>query len=150
MADFNLSGISMTDAVIAMDIDKPNGDSFEYRVLTTPGFKGTRGEGAIHLVGMTGIDSTERIELFLVNAKPSINPVNGGFLPQHLSGSNSTIEHFVTGPAATAMKHIRTYGNDRIATPNNVAAAGKDTFYITNDHGPHRTGLVSHLFSPTA
>ena len=57
---------------------------------------------------------------------------------------DSDIEVFETEPGAEAMTHLRTYANRQIATPNNVAVTKDGGFFFTNDHGPHKVGLVSN------
>jgi len=144
---FNHSRRSLSDVVIAVDIDKPTakGDkhSFEHRLLETPNYPvELHDDKFLHLVGLTGIDGPTAIELFLVNNKPSREPTSGAFLDHTIHGANSTIEKFTTGPAATQMKHVRTYSHPHIATPNNIATApGMQGFYITNDHGTNKVGI---------
>jgi len=148
IARFNHSGRSSNDAVIAMDIDKPTDKgSFEYRVLDTIGYPVNKHDDkTLHLVGMTGNDLPTAIELLLVNAKPSRDPTTGVLLDNDATGANSTIEKFITGPAATTLRHAATYHHPHIATPNNIATApGMSGFYITNDHGPHKTGYMHAL-----
>jgi len=128
-----------------MDIDDPTpSGSFSYRVLTTPDFSGVNGDGRLHLVGMTGSTSKDgsTIQLWLVNAKPSLDGLTGEIADNEITGSNSTIEVFETGPQAATMKHVRTFADSQIATPNNVALTGDGGFYFTNDHGPHKVGWV--------
>ncbi|KXH53999.1 hypothetical protein CNYM01_10147 [Colletotrichum nymphaeae SA-01] len=139
----NASGRSTRDAVIALDIDSPKGDAFEYRVLETPGFTGTAGDGLLQLVGITGIDAPkgDRLEILLVNNGPSVDPVTGNLLDQKSVGANSTIEVFQTGPKAMGMKHVRTFTSANISTPNNIAALSSEEFYFTNANGPHKVGL---------
>ncbi|OLN81104.1 Serum paraoxonase/lactonase 3 [Colletotrichum chlorophyti] len=143
----NASGRSTRDAIIAMNIDSPKGDSYEFRTLATPGFSGTAGDGLLQLVGLTGIDAPagDRVELLLVNNRPSVDAVTGDLLDQASVGHNATIEVFETGPQATEMKHIRTFADGHISTPNNVAALSSEAFYITNDNGRHKTGVMSLL-----
>ena len=129
-----------------MDIDVPKGSSFEYRVLSTPGFPGTNGDGYLHLVGLTGSDGeADDVRLWVVNAKPSIDVKTGELLDQSEHGANSTVELFSTGSQAKALQHVRTFSDAQIATPNNVAAVGDEgsAFYFTNDHGLAKTGWVS-------
>ncbi|UQC86736.1 uncharacterized protein CLUP02_12238 [Colletotrichum lupini] len=137
------SGRSTRDAVIALDIDIPKGDAFEYRVLETPGFTGTAGDGLLQLVGITGIDAPkgDRVEILVVNNGPSVDPVTGTLLDQKSVGANSTIEVFETGPKAMGMKHVRTFASANISTPNNIAALSSEEFYFTNANGPHKVGL---------
>lgn len=151
VAKFNHTGRSRSDAVIALDLDKPttrNGQqSFEYRVLKTFGYPSYAYDDAtMQVVGLTGIDSPNQIELLFNNNKPSRDAVTGEILDNVAYGANSTIERFVTGPGATQMKHVKTYSHPGIATPNNIATtAGMRGFYITNDHGQHKTGLMHTL-----
>ncbi|KAK2042979.1 calcium-dependent phosphotriesterase [Colletotrichum somersetense] len=145
-AHFNASGRSTRDAIVALDIDSPMGDTFEIRTLSTPGFSGTAGDGLLQLVGLTGIDSPEgdMIQLLLVNNRPSVDPVTGELLDQAGVGANSTIEVFETGPQAVGMKHIHTFASVNISTPNNIAALSSEAIYFTNDKGAHKVGLKSH------
>ncbi|KAF5544489.1 serum paraoxonase arylesterase [Fusarium phyllophilum] len=141
----NLSGRSQRDAIVALDIDKPIDNGFAFRALKTPDFKGTAGDGLINLAGFSGVEQKNGdIDLFLVNLRPSID-ADGKLVDQYVHGGNATIEHFVTGPQATEMKHVRTYANHGIATPNRVAAMNDKSFYISNDHGPHKSGWRHHL-----
>ena len=138
----------MKDAVVALDIDKPIGDTFNYRELQTPGFTGTLGDGLMHVVGMTGRELDDgSIELFVINYRPSVDAVSGDFADQASVGANATIEIFKAEPAASAMKHVRTVADPLIATPNRVAAADGG-FYLTNDHGIYKTGLVCQSSCP--
>ncbi|KAK6213937.1 hypothetical protein QIS74_09939 [Colletotrichum tabaci] len=141
----NASGRSTRDAVVAMDIDSPKGDGFEYRTLSTPGFSGTAGDGLLQLVGLTGIDSPagNKIELLLVNNRPTVDPATGNLLDQTVVGANSTIEVFETGSQAVGMKHVRTFAGANVSTPNNIAALSSDAFYFTNDRGVNKVGLKS-------
>lgn len=132
----------MKDAIVALDIDSPVGESFVFRELQAPSFTGTAGDRLMHVVGMTGTELPDgRIELLVINFRPSVDS-SGTFLDQASVGANATIELFETGPAATSVKHIRTVADPLIATPNRVAAV-KEGFYLTNDHGKYKTGLVS-------
>ena len=138
----------MKDAVVALDIDKPIGETFDFRGLQTPGFAGTLGDGLMHVVGMTGRELDDgSIELFVINYRPSVDAVSGTFADQASVGANATIEIFKAEPGASTIKHVRTVADPLIATPNRVAALDRG-FYITNDHGIYKTGLVSELFNP--
>lgn len=141
----NLSARSTKDAIVAIQIDRPAGDSCELRTLATPGYTGTAGDGLLDLVGLTGIDNVEtgRVELFLVNNRPSVDAVTGTYADQYIAGVNATIELFETGPDARELAHVHTFADEGIATPNNIALVSKDAFYVSNDHGQHKIGLVS-------
>lgn len=155
VAHLDLSARSTKDAVVALSIDKPNGESFDLNVLKTPNFPGTAGDGLLDLIGFTGIDhpDTGLVELLLINNGPSVDPVTGKYADQYVAGANATIELFETGSDATELKHVHTYAHKHIATPNRIAALSRDAFYLTNDHGPHKIGLVSypptHLKKPS-
>ena len=147
---FNASGRAMDDAIIAMNIDEPVGQSYKYRILETYNFHGTNEDGSLHLIGFTGVDSSAGINFFVVNNRPSVDPESGELLDNAQVGANSTVERFVLAPPdATEMKHVQTFANENIATPNRVAAMGKNAFYFTNDHGPHKAG-GAHTMSPVA
>lgn len=150
VAHLNLAARSTKDAVVALSIDKPNGASFDLNVLKTPNFPGTAGDGLLDLIGFTGIDhpDTGLVELLLINNGPSVDPVTGRYADQYVAGANSTIELFETGGNATELKHVHTYAHKHIATPNRIAALSRDAFYVTNDHGPHKMGLVRRLPFP--
>lgn len=139
--------------MIAMDIDKPEGDSFEYTVLKTPGFEGVNGDGRLHLVGFTGrnVPATEttpsQTEFYLVNARPSIDTSTGSLLDNSKSGPNMTIEQFTLDQNSPSLKHIATWNHDVITTPNNIAIDPLAGIWFTNDHGTATHGL-SHSLAP--
>ncbi|EWZ28573.1 uncharacterized protein FOBCDRAFT_251674 [Fusarium oxysporum Fo47] len=109
-------------------------------------FSGTFGDGLINVVGFTGMENSDGgIDLMIVNLRPSVDGESGKLLDQYVSGANTTIEHFATSAEATELKHVRTYADQGIATPNRVAVLDDKTFYITNDHGPHKHGWRYHL-----
>lgn len=118
-----------------MDIDKPAGTGFDYRVLETVDYS-----GELHFVGLTGVDHKDHVELYLVNNKPSINRKTGELLDQTQVGANSTIEMFKVYPKDGKMNHLRTFTSVHIATPNNIAATEDGSFYFTNDHGLNKVG----------
>ncbi|CAI4219560.1 unnamed protein product [Parascedosporium putredinis] len=148
----NVTGRSQKDAIVALQIDAPSGKSFEYTTLQPSNYAGTAGDGLLSLVGMTGVDVSvdgeeDRVELLLVNARPSLDSVGQISLSQ-AAGANATIEVFeVRGRHSATMNHLHTVAHKDITTPNNVAlASGSRTrFYTTNDHGAHKVGLMAHL-----
>ncbi|OAP56413.1 hypothetical protein AYL99_09592 [Fonsecaea erecta] len=146
----NASGRALHDHVVALDIDSPTETGgYAYRVLKMQGFPGVHGDGRIHLIGMTGTTSADGsdVQLWLINAQPSVNPETGDLLDNAVVGANSTIEVFATTPKSYSMKHVKTYANSQIATPNNVAVMPDGGFFFTNDHGPHKVGLQHHISS---
>ncbi|KAG7407925.1 Serum paraoxonase/arylesterase 1 [Fusarium oxysporum f. sp. rapae] len=136
----NISGRSQRDTIVALDIDKPIDNGFQFRALKTPGFEGTAGDGLVNLAGFSGVEQENGyIDLFLVNLRPSID-AEGRLVDQYAHGGNATVEHFVTGLQTTEMKHVRTYANQGIVTPNRVAALGDKTPVAPNLQFPN--GLV--------
>lgn len=147
----NAAGRSRTDAVVVMDLDSPVGDGYEFRELTIQdGPRSKFNEQPLSLVGLTWRDNPDgTIELLLVNNKPSINTATGELLDNAQAGANTTIEQFVTAPDVDVLIHQATHAHDRIATPNNVAWDGAESFYLTNDHGRNKVGWVRLTVSAT-
>ncbi|KAK5245342.1 hypothetical protein LTR07_006577 [Exophiala xenobiotica] len=144
----NASGRGLNDHIVAMDIDKPTSSgSFSCRVLKTPNFPGVAGDGRLNVVGITGKPSRDSstVKLFLVNARPSVDAQTGELLDNEVVGGNATVEVFEAGPDATTLKHIHTFADTQIATPNNIAPTDEGGFYFTNDHGLHKIGWRCRL-----
>jgi arylesterase/paraoxonase len=136
----NASGRSLNDKVIALEIDHARGLSYDYRVLKTPSFAGVNGDGTLGLVSITGqVVNSKLLRLWLVNTRPSIGP-SGELLDNAKLGGNSTIELFEMEPGASSMKHIKTFADPQIVTPNNIAPMADGGFYFTNDHGLNKVG----------
>ena len=140
----NISGRSLEDKIIALDVDKPIDVGFEYRVLEAPDLPGV---SELHLVGLTGVDREDHVDLYLVNNRPALSRITGEYLDQTASGANSTIEHFRIDPEAETMEFVQTFADMHIATPNNIATRGDGSFYFTNDHGLNKVGFA-HTSSP--
>lgn len=126
--------------------DLPNGPNVDARVLSTPGFTGTSGDGLLGLVGFGATDDADGgIRLWVINDRPSLDLHTGEILDQAKVGANTTVELFRAGPGAKSMEHVRTFYHPHIASPNRIAPVGgkTDAFYFTNDHGTAKVGLVS-------
>ncbi|KAH8651090.1 hypothetical protein BX600DRAFT_99396 [Xylariales sp. PMI_506] len=146
MGHYDVEGRSLNDAMLVIDIDSPNWDVTEPRVLETPGFFGTNGDGRLYLVGFGGVDDKDgEIRLWVINVKPSVDLTTGEFSDNYKTGGNTTVELFRTGPKATKLDHVKTFWDSQIVTPNRIAPVGGETnaFYFTNDHGTHKPGLRS-------
>ena len=91
------------------------------------GFAGTNGMGSynLHGMGVHMVDS-ETIRIFLINHRPQPDP--------HSNGANSTVELFETTLGDGAMRHIKTFADPAIFTPNNLVPTGPDSFVFSNDH----------------
>ena len=140
-----------------MDIDSPPtaSGSYPYRRLSLPNFGPVSSDGRLHVVSISGADSSEtksgKIQLYFVNAQPSVDPVTKELLDNTKTGPNATIEMFEAvgdSPQTTELRHVRTFKDRRIATPNNVAIVGEGEFYFTNDHGLYYNWLVRAPLPP--
>lgn len=134
-----MSGRSTRDAIIVMDLE-----TLSFRELSTAEYTGTDGDGLIHMNGFNGIHKKDgSIDLLLTNFRPSVHISTGHVLPdQAATGANATLEIFNISPKENRFKHVSTIVDGAIATPNRVAAVGGSGFYVTNDHGLRKTGLV--------
>ncbi|KAK8102531.1 Serum paraoxonase/arylesterase 1 [Apiospora sp. TS-2023a] len=158
IAQYNASGRSLTGHVTVLDIDEPEGAGFTTRVLETPGYPGTHGDGVLNVLGMSGHDDDAEggVRLWLIDVKPSVDPATGRVLEdQSASGGNQTVEVFRTvgGRKATELEHLETFSHPLIMTPNRVAAVGDETnaFWVVNDHGHSKNqwgrGSLAFFFS---
>jgi arylesterase/paraoxonase len=73
----------------------------------------------------------------------------------HVSPGRSAIDIFdvATGNGAARLKEIGDIESDKLVSPNDVAAVGKQQFYVTNDHGsrtPLGVTLENYLMLPRA
>ena len=137
---------------MALHIDKPEGASFEHRTLRTRGYSRPAEDDLFTFVGMNGVDvdvdGEHRVELMIVNQRPSVDPETGKPYPdQYVMGADPTVEQFeVRGAQAEEIHHVRTWEDKRIASPNRMAMVGSsDSFYLTNSHGLQKVGLKSRL-----
>lgn len=109
------------------------------------GFTGTLNDGIINVAGFGGLDREDgSVELAVTNFRPSIDHATGQIhLDQAAVGGNSTIEIFQTRPGSDGLEFVRTHFDPLISTPNRAAIIQGKGFYISNDHGHHKPGLVS-------
>ncbi|KAK6857178.1 serum paraoxonase arylesterase [Apiospora arundinis] len=133
---YNASGRSLTDHITVLNIDEPEpaGPGFATRVLETPG---------------TPARTATAIRLWLVNAKPSVDPATGRLLPDDRQAANQTVEVFTmsNAPGAVKLEHLQSFWDPLIRTPNRVAAVGDATndFWVTNDLGHSESSWKRNL-----
>ena len=160
---YNASGRRATDHFVAMDISKPVGSSFDYRVLPMRDFSGNNGDGTIDLVGISGValggsgassspPLSPSFRIWAVNHRPPLDAATGALVADaSATGANSTVEVFETDSGVTELRHLKTFAHPVIATPNRVAGVPGDEkglgFYFTNDKGQTKTGW-KHDLSP--
>ncbi len=107
------------------------------------GFSGINGDGTLNLHGLDIWESAHSpmLRILLVNHRPPINPATGEVLDAFKVGANSTIEQFLTKVGTDTMRHIKTFADPLISTPNRPAWVTDHSFLVTNDNGPYKTGL---------
>jgi hypothetical protein len=109
-------------------------------------FSGIRGDETLNLHGFdVRVDEdTEVLHILLINHRPPMDPENGEPLDGKVFGANSTIEHFQTEVGSDTMRHVKTYADPLIQTPNRVAWLTDHSFVFTNYYSC-KVGLVSIL-----
>lgn len=139
---------SVDEHLVVIDTRAEGGFSTRTTKVKLANFPGLFGEGSFtsHGFGVWQDPSdANKIRLFLVNHRPSIDYANGGvYLDNAKVGANSTIEIFETILGSDVAEHVRTYVHPLIRTPNDVEPAGPDSFYVSNDHHV-KSGLRKEL-----
>jgi len=85
----------------------------------------------------------------VVNQQPSFSPSDDVLEPSTY-GANATIEVLTYHPGSSSLVHERTHHDPLISTPNNLALNPDGSFYLVNDRGPHKTGLMAQIPPPFA
>lgn len=144
---------ALNDAVIVVDLEKPDGDFFVTKVLSTKGYQGINGDSnRLYLHGIDGLDGhtdegKPKVTLALINHRASVDAVTGKIQDQLAVGGNSTVEIFETAPDATELRHLYTYAHPGITVPNRATFAGDDAdagIYVTNESKP-KVGFMAKL-----
>ncbi|RDL32038.1 uncharacterized protein BP5553_09440 [Venustampulla echinocandica] len=132
----NASGRGTTDRIAVLDTRGEGRLASRIQWLSTENFSGVNGDGTLNLHGLDvrADKHTDMLRILLVNHRPPIDPVTGELLDATKVGANSTIEEFQSKAGSSTMRHIRTYFNDVIQTPNRVAWVNDHAFVFTNDH----------------
>ncbi|KAJ8064737.1 hypothetical protein OCU04_007055 [Sclerotinia nivalis] len=142
----NASGRGLTDKIAILDT-RGNG-SLESRLqwMKTENFSGNNGDGTFDLHGfdIRPDAKTDTLRILLVNHRIPIDPTTGASLDAVSLGANSTIELFHSKIGSGSMRHVRTYADPAIQTPNQVAWVDDDAFVFTNDHSA-KVGLRRHF-----
>ncbi|KAF7874879.1 hypothetical protein EAF04_002053 [Stromatinia cepivora] len=142
----NASGRGLTDRIAILDT-RGNG-SLESRLqwMTTENFSGNNGDGTFNLHGfdIRPDAKTDTLRILLINHRLPIDPITGASLDAVSLGANSTIELFHSQLGSGSMRHVRTYTDPAIQTPNQVAWVDDDAFVFTNDHSA-KVGFRRHL-----
>ncbi|KAG0645489.1 hypothetical protein D0Z07_8533 [Hyphodiscus hymeniophilus] len=150
----NASGRFSNDRFAILDTRASGPISERLRWMTTSNYDGNHGDGVLVLHGFDikadGPSESPKLKILLNNHRPPMDPETGALLDATKLGGNSTIEIFEAVLGETTMKHIRTYSDPLIDTPNEVAWVSDDSFLFTNDHNSKvgfRRGLEVPLSS---
>ncbi|KAB5528822.1 hypothetical protein GE09DRAFT_1292479 [Coniochaeta sp. 2T2.1] len=147
MGHLNLTGRSEIDAVIALDIDALNlssskVDASSYRVLSTPGFNGTAGDGHFHIIGISGLETDESIKLHITNNRPSVDAVELQFtLSPWLATGDLT---YCSPTTCRIVSKSHNFPNGLLYVPS-AAGAG---VYVYRSLANHDLEQVAHIDIP--
>ena len=142
----NASGRGLTDRIAVLDTRGQGRLASRIKWLSVENFSGIKGDGTMNLHGfdIRTDEESDTLHIVLINHRPPIDPEKGQLLDAAIVGANSTIEHFQTRAGGDTMRHVRTYADPLIQTPNRVAWVTCDSFVFTNDHSG-KVGFVSTL-----
>ena len=144
MDRLNASGRSQTDRVAVLDTRGSGSLASRLKWLTVEGFSGIKGDGTLNVHGfdIKADKNTDTLRILFINHRPPIDPITGELLDASIVGANSTIEQFQTVAGSESMRHVRTFSNKIIETPNSVHWVNDHSFIFTNDHSG-KVGWVS-------
>jgi arylesterase/paraoxonase len=124
---FDLVNRPDTDYLAIYDTKGSGSAASRKTVIKPSNFKGTNGKGSYNLHGMgVHMIDEETLRIFLINHRPQADP--------HTNGANSTVELFESTLGSDTMRHIKTYADEVIMTPNDLTPTGPDSFVFSNDH----------------
>ncbi|PBP16484.1 putative serum paraoxonase/arylesterase [Diplocarpon rosae] len=127
---------SLTDRIAVLDTRGPGRLASRIKWLSLTNFPDVHGDGTLNLHGFSirADPYTDILNILLINHRRPLDTVTGVPLDATQVGANSTIEMFTTKAGEDSMRHVRTYTDQLIQTPNRVAWVSEDTFLFTNSH----------------
>lgn len=142
----NTTARGLTDRIAVLDTRGPGRLASRIKWLSVENFEGIKGDATLNLHGfdIRVDENTDALHILLINHRPPMNPENGEPLDARIVGANSTVEHFQTEVGSDNMRHVRTYADHLIQTPNRVAWVTDHSFVFTNDHSA-KVGIVGSL-----
>jgi len=142
----NATGRGLTDRIAVLDTRGQGRLASRIKWLTVENFSGINGDKTMNLHGfdIRADVHSDTLHILLVNHRPPQDPETGEPLDATIVGANSTIEHFQTEVGSDAMRHVKTYADPLIQTPNRAAWMNNHSFVFTNDHSG-KVGLVSSI-----
>jgi arylesterase/paraoxonase len=124
---FDLANRPDSDYLAIYDTKGSGSPASRKTIIKPENFKGTNGKGSYNLHGMgVHMIDDETLRIFLVNHRPQPEP--------HKNGANSTVELFEATLGESTMKHVKTFADEVISTPNDLTPTGPDSFVFSNDH----------------
>lgn len=130
-----------------LNIDHPGKDGMYslHKLEITGNYRSATGGKEIDLNGFdVEVLPDSRLRFWMVNNRPAVDEA-GNFLDASKAGANATIEVFEHKQGSKSLKFIKTIWSDAVPSPNNVAATGNGSVFVTNDHN-NRAGFVRTLF----
>jgi len=132
--------------VSVLNIDEPGSDGLYglHALGITGGYESSMGGKDIDILGIDFETlSDSRLRFWLTNHRP---PVDEEGLPLDATrvGANSTIEVFEHTRGSKNLEFVKTFVNEAIFTPNNIATTGQGSIFFANDHDT-KTGRVSQV-----
>ncbi|PMD46608.1 hypothetical protein L207DRAFT_561906 [Hyaloscypha variabilis F] len=133
---FKLSARDIKDHVSVLNIDKPGKDGMYglHKLEITGNYRSATGGQDIDLNGFDiEVLSGSRLRFWMVNNRPAVDDA-GAFLDASKVGANSTIEIFEHKRGSKKLEFVKTIWSEAVPAPNNVAASGDGSVFVTNDH----------------
>lgn len=130
-----------------LNIDHPGSDGlYGLRKLEITGnYRSATGGKEIDLNGFdVEVLPKYRLRFWMVNNRPAVDEA-GNFLDASKVGANATIEVFEHKRGSKKLEFVKTIWSEAVPAPNNVAATGNGSVFVTNDHD-NKAGLVSPLY----
>ena len=140
---FNVSARELNDHVSVLNIDHPGKDGMYglHKLEITGKYRSSTGGKDIDLNGFdVEVLSKSRLRFWMVNNRPPIDEA-GNFLDAKKVGANATIEVFEHKRGSKKLEFAKTIWNEALIAPNNIAATGNNSIFVTNDHNT-RAGMV--------
>jgi hypothetical protein len=132
--------------VSVLNIDHPGEDGRYglHKLEITGNYHSSTGGKDIDLNGFdVEVLPNSRLRFWMVNNRPPVDEV-GNFLDATKVGANSTIEVFEHKRGSKKLEYIKTIWSEAVPAPNNLAATGNGSVFVTNGHD-EAAGFVSRF-----